>query len=261
MSMFELVVAHHQEDLRWLRRIPRTIHCTVYHKGSLPHAELAPMLERVFPRPRWLPLLNSGCEAHTYLHHIITRYDSLAATTVFCQGRPFDHCPDLLSIVQRLAAAPTPPAFRWLGFAIDADDGQGERLFKSWSKNRDRRGLAVADVWQRLFGEPVPRSFRFYLGAQFLVTARQIRRRSRAFYQRALAIVLEHPDHTHCFERFWDAVFATDGIPAGLREIPPPIYLRPIRRLGLTWEAVARARQLEGGSALDLDIHSELDIS
>jgi len=61
----ELVVARHREDLNWLRRVPKRFRVTLYDKGGHPGARH--------------PLPNIGREAHTYLHHIVTRYDDLAA--------------------------------------------------------------------------------------------------------------------------------------------------------------------------------------
>lgn len=41
-------------------------------------------------------LPNYGFEAHTYMHHIATNYDDLAELTLFLQGNPFIHAPNLL---------------------------------------------------------------------------------------------------------------------------------------------------------------------
>ena len=51
------------------------------------------------PAPDSVPLSNRGREAHTYAHHVATRYNELAEVTVFTQGNPFDHVPDFLEQV------------------------------------------------------------------------------------------------------------------------------------------------------------------
>lgn len=221
----ELVVARYQEDLAWVRRVPAAWRVTVYDKGG--------------DAAGALPLPNLGREAHTYLQHIVTRYDALADVTVFCQGRPFDHVPDLQRRLRRLAAGADPvPGFRWLGFVVDWDDPSGARLFQRWSKNTDRHALDMATFWRALWPEPVPERFIFFPGAHFAVTAGQVRRQSRAFYERALAVSVAQPDAAHGFERCWDRVFACEGVPADLRERRLPVYLRPVRRLGITWDDV-----------------------
>lgn len=228
MPAFELVVARYQEDLAWLRKVPDTLHVTVYDKGGDASGAVR--------------LPNHGREAHSYLYHLVTRYDDLADITVFAQGRPFDHIPAFHRFLRRLARGKEEVSeFRWLGFIIDWDDQTGSRLFQSWSKNMDHRALDMARFWTAMWDEPRPERFVFFPGAHFAVTAERVRRRPRAYYERALAVSLAHPDMAHCFERCWDRVFDLNGIPAEFRDKNLPFYLRPIRRLGTTWIAVPEA--------------------
>ncbi|MEX1111624.1 MAG: DUF3431 domain-containing protein, partial [Chthoniobacterales bacterium] len=214
----ELVVARHSEDLAWLRRVPRAFTVTVYDKGAnLPHA---------------LTLPNLGREAHTYLHHLAERHNNLADLTVFVQGHPFDHAPDLHKILCNLAEGSfTVPDFHWLGFLADTDDPRGRRLFVPWSKNPDRHELPLDEFHQQLFGSPGPEAYRFFVGAQFIVTRGTAQRRDLAFYQGARALSVSSPLTPHCFERCWDRIFQTDGTAA---RVPPnqlTTYLKPIKRL------------------------------
>ncbi|HMP75322.1 MAG TPA: DUF3431 domain-containing protein [Kiritimatiellia bacterium] len=221
----ELVVARHEEALAWLRRVPASIDVTVYNKG----ARLSEL-----PRAGTIHTLpNIGREAHTYLHHLVTKYDNPAALTICVQGKPFDHAPDLHRFLRALAAGGEKfDGFRWLGFLLDADDRTGSRLFQSWSKNPERRPLDMAGFWRALFGErPVPDRFAFFGGGQFAVQRDVVRARPRAFYENALQVASAVPDAAHCFERTWDAVFGVDGVPPELRDRPLPVYLKPIRRL------------------------------
>ena len=221
----ELVVARHTEDLKWLRRVPRPFRVSVYDKGG--------DLEDA------IPLENVGYEAHTYLHHIVTRYDTLATVTVFAQGRPFDHVPDLHRRLSRLAeGAASVESFQWLGFVVDHDDAFGDRLFRSWSKNEDGRRLDLAGFSRALWDRAAPDRFVFYPGGQFIANARLIRMQPVSFYERALSLSVSFPDAGHCLERTWDRVFDCDGLPESLRGRELPIYLRPIRRLGITWDDI-----------------------
>ena len=225
MHSLEIVVAHYREDLRWLRRVPREFRVTIYDKGGSVRDAI--------------PLENVGHEAHTYLHHLVSRYDALADVTVFCQGKPFDHVPDLHRRLRRLArGGEAPETFRWLGFIIDWDDPEGRRLFQTWDRNTEGRALRMDAFWRALWDELPPARLVFYPGAHFIVRAATVRGRPRAFYERALALSATFPDAGHCFERCWDRVFGCDGIPEDCRGRELPIYLRPIRRLGLTWDSV-----------------------
>jgi hypothetical protein len=223
---FELVVARYAEDLAWLRNIPPQIRVTVYDKNS------------DHPHPGGISLPNIGREAHTYLHHIVKRYDTLAPLTVFCQGKPFDHAFDFRKTLRELTQAPTAVAdFRWLGHIIDTDDKFGRTLFVPWSKNEDRHELDVAGFHRALFGHEGPEEYVFQLGAQFAATPELIRRRPIEFYQHALDVSTSFPDAAHCFERTWDRVFGVAGVDLEWLADRKTVYLKPIRRLEIEAEA------------------------
>lgn len=214
----ELVVARHTEDLAWLRRVPRAFTTTVYNKGS----NLTDTTQ----------LPNIGREAHTYLHHLTERHDTLADITIFVQGHPFDHAPDLHKTLRALAhGSLLIPDFHWLGFLADTDDSRGRRLFVPWSKNPDRAELPLDEFHQQIFGTPGPDTYRFFVGAQFIVTRATARRRDRAFYQRARDLASTMPLAPHCFERCWDRIFMTDGTAGRLPPGQLTAYFKPIKRL------------------------------
>jgi hypothetical protein len=225
----ELVVARHEEDLRWIRRVPSAIRVTILNKGS------TPALPDTFPRregARVIPLRNEGREAHSYLTHLTERYDSLAPVTVFCQGHPFDHAPDFHDRLRMLAAGEeSPDPFLWYGFLEETDDPRGRRLFVPWSKNPERRELETGRLYGELFGEASPESFQFRGGAQFAVTRVAVHRRPVGFYRRALELSSGIPLAEHSLERMWDRFFGDPLIdpaslgPDGVR------YLKKIRRL------------------------------
>jgi len=76
----EIVIARYQEDISW-SYVYRDI-CSIYNKGS---KKLEYHSENV------VQLNNVGREAHTYLYHIINRWDYLADKTLFTQGNIADH--------------------------------------------------------------------------------------------------------------------------------------------------------------------------
>ena len=216
----ELVIARCEEDLAWIRNVAPGIRATVYNKG--PALDSLPSIS----------LPNRGREAHSYLHHIVTRYESLSPVTVFCQGHPFDHCSNFHSVLRELQAAgfQTLPRFQWLGFIVDWDDARGERLFKNWSKNASRETLEMETFCRRLLEKSSAGPFVFFPGAQFVVTREAVHARPRSFYENALELSGEFPHAAHCFERTWDRVFMADGIPEKYRNESLPVYLKPIRR-------------------------------
>ena len=214
----ELVVARYAEDLAWLRRVPKEFAVTVYNKGdTIPEA---------------IALPNIGREAHTYLHHLAEHYEDLADLTVFVQGHPFDHAPDLHERLRGLAEGRATVAdFHWLGFLADTDDSRGRRLFVPWSKNPERIELRLDDFHQQLFGTPGPQHYRFFVGAQFAVTRQTVRRRDPDFYRHARRLATDFPLAPHCFERCWDRVFQADGTAGRLPVDQLTAYFKPIKRL------------------------------
>jgi len=217
----ELVVARHNEDLAWLRRVPRDFIVTIYNKGD----EI----------PETHPLPNVGREAHTYLHHLAERYETLAGVTVFVQGHPFDHAPDLHERLRALAGGQERVNdFHWLGFLADTDDARGRRLFVPWSKNPQRMELQLGDFHRELFHQSGPDLYRFFAGAQFAVTRDAARRRTADFFRRGRDLAVDFPLAPHCFERCWDRVFAADGTAGRLPEDQMTAYFKPIKRLQST---------------------------
>ena len=215
---FELVVAHYNEDLAWLRRVPPEFRITIYHKGE--HATLG------------VRLPNIGREAHTYLHHLAERRNNLADVTLFVQGHPFDHSPDLHARLRALAKEHEKIAdFWWLGFLADTDDCRGRRLFVPWSKNTAREELDLERFHRLLFKKPGAAKYRFFVGAQFAVTRNAVHRRRADFYKTARELAVDFPLAPHCFERCWDRVFLTDGTAGRLPHGQMTAYFKPLRRL------------------------------
>jgi len=225
LPTLELVVARYAEDLAWIRRVPKRFSVTVCNKG---HDDPVLPPRRNVVVASWP---NVGREAHSFLRYIVERYDALADSTVFAQGRPFDHDPSFHRWLHRIAFRDIEVQdFLWTGFLIDADDRYGSRLFQRWSKNEDGRGLDMDGFWHTVWGEPAPSRVVFYPGAQFAVTADTIRANPRTFYESALEVSASFPDAAHCFERTWDRVFGVNGIPPAFRDGPFPVYFRRTRR-------------------------------
>ena len=223
MRDFELVVARHQENLNWLRRVPPHYAVAVYNKGCPPD-QLPPRRHQ-----QLIPLPNVGREDSAYLSHIVDRYETLADLTVFAQGKPFDHVPSFHRHLRdittgRLRVRP----FAWLGFIIDEDDAAGRLLFQKWVPGEV---LPLRAFWHALWGRQPPTRVVFYPSAHFAVRATHIRAQPRSFYEKALQLSQTMPHAAHCFERTWDQVFAVDGVPPAYRTRGKPVYLRNIRRL------------------------------
>ena len=78
-----IVVARYNEDLEWTKQFKNVL---VYNKGSILTGDF-----------NQLSLINVGREGHTYYKHIYDNYDNLTDYTIFLQGNPFDHSPNIIS--------------------------------------------------------------------------------------------------------------------------------------------------------------------
>lgn len=229
-GQLELVVCRCGEDLAWIRNVPRGLPVTIYDKTPQ-------------PAERWpdsVPLPNEGREAHAWLHHLSEHYGDLAEWTVFSQGHPFDHAPDMHATLRRLAHGDLPAEdFLWLGFLWETDDARGHPTFVNWTKNPERRELDLQGFFRKLWGEPAPEKVRYVGGGQFALSRMAAHRRPKDFYERARDLAVGFPDAAHAFERVWDRVFLAPPLdpalfgPSGLRLLKPVknprIQIQPYR--------------------------------
>ncbi len=181
----ELVVAKYREDISWLARYD-AISTVVYDKSGAASQ---------------YPLANVGREAHTYLHHIVQNYERLAEVTVFLQGYPFDHIPNLDEQIWRVDRN---IGFRDLCDHILVEDGCGEPVHP---------GLGVGEMYEALFDLPSPDFFVSHSSACFAVSRENILNRPKSFYQKAIDLVVRREQGPWEIERLWQFIFETKEQP------------------------------------------------
>jgi hypothetical protein len=179
----ELVIAHYAESLDWVRG-QEWASPQIYSKGQtvatpLPIVDLLP---------------NVGREAHTYLHYLITRYDSLPDYVGFCQGNPFDHCRTFIPELR--AAFRRPKPFSGFGWQLHCDPrGCPEHC-----------GLPLGFYSDRLFARKFS-EFDFQIGAQFVVSAERVKRHPKSFYEWLYVFTREDEVMPWVLERLWAVIF------------------------------------------------------
>lgn len=177
----EIVVSHFQEQLQWLEDFG-SLPITVYSKGDPGGPN---------------PLKNVGREAETYLHHILTHYDRLPEVTVFLQGNPHEHVPDLF---EKICSLNFCTEFQDLCDDILVEDGTGTPV---------QPGLPLAEFYRKLFDESPPEFYCCRAAACFAVSRQAILSRGRKFYEWARELVLAEPQGPWAIERLWHRVFRT----------------------------------------------------
>ena len=187
----DIVVSRYNEDVSWTKQLPNV---RIYNKGApLPEPFAA------------TPLPNVGREGHTYYHHIVTHYDTLAEHTAFVQGNPFDHSPHVLANIAYFNSQLHENIS--LEFAYIS-----EYLFDcNLAGCHHHPGLPMVDVYEQLFGERLyAKPFVFGGGAQFVVSRAVIYRRPQAFYQKIVDMLAYdvNPIEGFVIERFHGLVFS-----------------------------------------------------
>ena len=219
---FEIVVAHYNEDLAWLK--PVIGHCKVYSKGGPKHTpELCFEVEA---------LENIGREGHTYLHHIVNYYESLKDVTLFTQGRVDDHI-QLTALEMKEKALEIKPG-RVTTFPHRAMelfnlwDGIPWEKYPCWAKWSSPEGIFkgkkapktpaqyFGDFFDNFGHDGPPMSIGFQPGAIFAVRRETIHQHPKETYQQRLEDLFlgdmesVDPETGHYLERFWPAMFRNE---------------------------------------------------
>jgi hypothetical protein len=189
----DIVVAHYNEDLSWLKPVADL--ATIYSKGDYSGS---------FPKQFHLP--NIGRESHTYLYHIVNNYDNLADVTLFIQGQVEDH----LALSPELFVAYSKHGLKQF------DAWSGIVHVKKWKEDQDSGAMrsateSPATFWMNVFGTQHPKEITFSWAALFAVRKEAVKQRPKEFYERLLRmfeeINHENPEEGHYMERFWLNIF------------------------------------------------------
>lgn len=200
----EFVVSKYREDLSWVRDL--SYPATIYDKSG---------------QGPGISLPNVGRESHTYLTHILRRYDDLPDYTVFLQADPFKHMREgagprgLENLVrEKMSRGVGFAGLAWyrircdkLGRPHDMCDESKKGRWAGFGKD-----IPVGELFEMLFASPAPETFVTGSPAgMFLVSGDRILARPRAFYRLALAVSEADPHDAyntgHAFERLWQIIF------------------------------------------------------
>jgi hypothetical protein len=183
----DVVVSRFNEDISWTNTLRRDCRLTVYNKGD-------------GPEPR---LPNVGREAHTYLHHILTRGTGVADWTFFSQADPNRHMP--FSLIQGIINGFPDTSFR---SALHLDKGpmffvsEPVRYVERKAQGDDKDN-GCEEVWRQLFTHEPPADILFAPAAIFAISSARLLSRSPAFYGKAMELAAARPRGPWEFERLW----------------------------------------------------------
>ncbi len=209
--MNDLVIARYKEDISWIddHNLSDTFNVIVYNKF---HSE-----------PITLPNA-AGREAHTYLWHIVSNYDTLPDRTIFCQGKPFDHSPRFYALLSDVNTDDSISYFPMSRHRGEGDDDI-DYLHCNIDGEPDHPSLCMGEQFHNIFGNNaiIPDPIIFFPGAVFCCSRENIHKRPKEFYKQCYELSLNSdwkdtlvhatvsPNGNVCcayfFERFWSYIF------------------------------------------------------
>jgi hypothetical protein len=187
----KIIVARYSENMEWTIPFENVI---IYNKGE-------PIQ---YPNEIFLP--NVGREGHTFYTYIYENYDNLDDYTIFLQGNPFDHSPNIIETLQNLIIRNKTGELNETFILIS------ERIIDcNLTGCKFHYGLPMQDIYEYLFNKRiVDLPFIFGAGAQFLVSKEQILSRPKEFYLKIIKMLdyHSHPIEGFVIERFHPLIFS-----------------------------------------------------
>ena len=171
-----IVVARYTENIEWTKQFENVI---IYNKGD----ELNDGCDEIL-------LPNVGREGHTFYKHISNNYDNLTDYIIFLQGNPYDHCPNIIEIINNFINNPD----------INIDYGfLCNRIIDcNLIGCGSHPGLPLIDVYEKLFNERKEyMDFNFVAGGQFIVSKKAILNRPKEFYDKIVEAYFNRRSFIH----------------------------------------------------------------
>jgi hypothetical protein len=243
------VVARYNENPSWVRLLPGRV--IIYNKGKDDICE--------FERRDNItvePVENVGREGHTYLHYMITQYDSLADRAFFLQADPFDHAQNVLELCCMAEdLAPFQGLSTWyikdkvpnkyiaekymklvngaasMLYIIDKQGHHLEYNDPCWAKNSEiyaRDASPLTTFLERAgMTHKIREHYKYGLGALFSATRDIILLNSRADYQRVSdELIRQNKQGGHegyILEKLWWGLLTNDSVDL-IRDMNTQIY-------------------------------------
>jgi hypothetical protein len=185
---FCIIVARYNETVEWTKQFPNVI---IFNKGC----KLPDDFNEIC-------LNNVGREGHTYYKYIYDNYDNLEDYTIFLQGNPFDHSPNIISNLNKY--------INNKDLNIDFEYLSEWIIHCNLSGCRHHANIPLIDTYEKLFNERKENmNFIFGAGAQFIVSKKNILKRPRSFYLKIIQMLENHinPIEGFVIERFHKIIF------------------------------------------------------
>lgn len=173
IKLMKIIIARYNENIEWTQRLPPDIDVIVYNKGD----------KLLNHKGTVVDLPNVGREGHTYYKYIYDNYDNLDDYTIFLQGNPFEHSPQLICTINNIQKCKT--------FECEYAFISERVLCTSLSGCPYDIYMDIKPIYKHLFGKIADENqiIQFAQGAQFIVSKRAILSRSKEFYKKIIELL------------------------------------------------------------------------
>lgn len=192
----EVVVARYAENIDWISTLNKPV--TIYNKGNNLNIP-------------FIKLENEGRESQTFLHHIVKNYNNLKDVTFFLQGNPFEHCKQIVNIINNYL--PTNVVLPLCDFIFEESPFFGLEgrpgsftILKDVRHHSGYSGLSLKNVANSI-GITYEKNFSFAVGGQYAVPKSFILNKSYLWWSKALEIHQSFYYAPWFFERLWYSIF------------------------------------------------------
>lgn len=163
----DIIIARYNENVEWIKYFIdiENINIIIYNKGNDNIDELNPK-----------KIENVGREGHTYYYHIYNNYNILSDFTIFLQGNPFDHSPNLIYNIYKILIDDNYNSnFNYLSEYI---------LSCNLNSCKYHANLPIRSVYEKIFNifDKENFDFNFGAGAQFIIKKENILKHPKEFY-------------------------------------------------------------------------------
>lgn len=212
MGTLDLIISYYKEDLGWLDRYKDVKFNKVYlyNKGpnKLPETKI-PYIE--------IKLENIGRCDHTYLYHIISKYDELADNNIFTTGSvDLAHKSKKLDYILKKTLQTNNSVFEgsyYFNVRDSVYDFQMSHYESTYERNNTKENMAVSKI--RPFGKWYDSHFKginihlINWSGIFSISRKHIQQHTKEYYKNLIDDFPNNsnPEVGHYFERAWLAVF------------------------------------------------------
>ena len=197
LDKIDVVIARYNENLAWINKLDsQRFNVIIYNKGDDLNAEEITCKISVYK------LENVGREAHTILHHIVHNFNTLAKHTIFLQGYPFDHFPNMIKYLNN---------YDFDEFSLDfLGNLSGKSLNHFYEKHKSKFTAPEFEQLVKIteLSNCKWTKEKFKIGAMFLTHQRYIYKHTKSYYNSLLQITLDGYKAPWVLEKFWHQIFS-----------------------------------------------------